>query len=156
MLLLDIPVYRCHLLHVQFACQDHHVGKLSVEFQRFGVGDIELGGQMYFLPDAVSILHDGYIAGDDGIDAYGMGFIHDLTHQRQVLGIHDRVDRQIGLHVRLATGCHNSSHVIRGEIHRTAGTHVQVLYSEIDTGSPCVYRSSQTLPASYRSHNFYL
>ena len=93
MLLLDVAIDRGYLIHIQFARQDYDVRKLRIELQGFGVRDIQLRGEVHFLTDAVGVLHDRDIAGDDSIYTYGVGFIHYLTHQRQVFGIHNGIDR---------------------------------------------------------------
>ena len=154
MLLLDVAIDRGYLIHIQFARQDYDVRKLRIELQGFGVRDIQLRGEVYFLTDAVGVLHDRDIAGDDGIYAYGVGFIHYLTHERQVFGIHNGIDRQVSLNPCFATGSYDGSHIIGREVHRRTGTHVQVLNTEIDTRSTGVYSRCQALPASYRSHYF--
>ena len=154
MLLLDVAIDRGYLIHIQFARQDYDVRKLRIELQGFGVCDIQLCREVHFLTDAVGVLHHGDIAGDDSIYTYGVGFIHYLTHQRQVFGIHDGIDRQVSLHTCFATGSYDGSHILCGEVHRRTGTHIQVLNTEIDTRSTGVYSRCQALPASYRSHYF--
>ena len=156
MLLLDVAIDRGYLFHIQFARQDYDVRKLGIELQGFGVRDVELGREMYLLTDTVGVLHDRDIAGDDSIYTYGVGFIHYLTHQRQVFGIHDGIDRQVGLHPCFATGSYDGSHVVGREVNGRTSTHVKVLNTEIDAGSSGLYRRSQTLPASDRSHYFNL
>ena len=153
MLLLDVAVDRRHLIHIQFACQHHHIGELRVELERFSIGDIELGGQMHFLSDAVGVLHDRNIGSDNGIDTDGVRRIHYLAHQRQILGVHDRIDRQVGLHARLAAYRHDVRQIGSGEVRRRAGTHIEVLDAEIDARGTGLYRRCQALPASYGSHD---
>ena len=82
--------------------------------------------------------------------------IDNLAHQRQVFGIHDGIDGQIGLHTRFTACRYNSCHVGCREIDRTAGTHVKVLDTEIDARGTGLYSRSQTLPAPYRRHYFYV
>ena len=156
MLLLDVAINRRHLIHIQFAGQDNDIGELGVELKCLRVGDIELGGQMYFLTDLVGILHDRDVGSDNGIHAHGMSFINDLTHERQVFRVHDRINRQVSFHASFPTSCHDSSHIIGSKVDRTAGTHVQVLDTEIDARGTRLYSSRQTLPASYGSHDLYL
>ena len=155
MLFLDVPIDRSDLLHVQFACQNDYVGELGIELQCLGVGDVELGGKMHLLTNRIGILHDRDVGRDDRIDSHFMGLVHDLTHERQVFGVHDRVHREIGLYARLTAGSHDSCHIVGRKIDRTTGTHIQVLDTEIDTGSSGLNRRSQTLPASYGCHYFY-
>ena len=56
-LLVDVR----HLIHVQLACQDHNVGKLSVELQSFGVADIELRREMYLHAHLTTVGHYGNV-----------------------------------------------------------------------------------------------
>ena len=55
-----------HLLEVEFACQDDHIGKVGVKAQRLLVGDVELCGEMDFLPDAVAIAQHSYVSRNNG------------------------------------------------------------------------------------------
>ena len=55
-----------HLLKIEFACQHDHIGKVGVKAQRLLVGDVELCGEMDFLPDAVAIAQHRHIGGDNG------------------------------------------------------------------------------------------
>ena len=72
----DLLVYLFHLIHVQLACQYHHIGKLSIELQCLDVGDVELSGKMHLnarlavgtIP-ATGIHQGSNIAGNDGCDA---------------------------------------------------------------------------------------
>ena len=156
MLLLDVMVDRRYLRHVQLPRQHNHIGKLRIELQRLCVGYIQLRREMHLFAYLVRVLHNSYIAGDDSINAHCMSLVHDLAHQRQILRIHHCVNGQIGLHARLTTRSNDRGHIVRGEVDRTAGTHIQVLNTEIDTRSTGLYRRCQTLPAPYRCHYFYL
>ena len=141
MLLLDVAINRCHLLHIQFAGQYNDISKLRIELQCLRVGDIELRGEMYFLTDLIGILHDSDVGSNNGIHAYGMSFIDDLTHERQIFGVHDRINRQVGFHACFPTSRYDRSHVFGGKVDRTAGTHVQMFDTKIDAGSTRLYRS---------------
>ena len=137
-----VAMNRSHLLHIQFARQHDDIGELRIELERFGVGDIELGGEMHLLSDRSTILHDRDIGSDDGINAYGVCLVHYLAHQRQVFGIHDRVECQIGLDTRFLAPRYNRRHIICCEIDRTAGAHIEMLNTEIDTRSSGFQRRS--------------
>ena len=55
-----------HLFKVEFTCQDDHIGKVGIKAQCLFVGDIELGGKVDFLPDAVAITQHRHIGRNDG------------------------------------------------------------------------------------------
>ena len=55
-----------HLFEVEFTCQDDHIGKVGIKAQCLFVGDIELGGKVDFLPDAVTITQHRHIGRNDG------------------------------------------------------------------------------------------
>ena len=156
MLLLNIAVDSCHLLHVQFARQHHHIGKLCVETQCLGVGDVQLRREMHLYTLLMGILHGGDVAGDDSTHARGFGIVHYLAHQRQVFGVHHGVQRQVGLHSCLAADTYYLVHILCREVGRRTRTHIQVLNTKIDAGGSCLYSSRQRLPAPHRRHDFYI
>ena len=91
-LLYNIMINTCYLIHIQFTRQHHHIGILSIELQRLCIGDIELGRKMHFNTRSKSILQCCDIRSDDSRYACCLSMIHDLTHQRQVLWIHHCVE----------------------------------------------------------------
>ena len=66
MLLLNLTMDFCHLLHLQFASQHHHIGKLGIETQGLDVGDVELRGEVHFETNLSAIGHDRHVGGNDG------------------------------------------------------------------------------------------
>ena len=80
-LLEDRPVDRCHLVHVQLTSQHDDIGELRIEAQGFDIGDIELGREVDFDPDATSIEHRSDIRCDDGRYLGSLRRIDDLTHE---------------------------------------------------------------------------
>lgn len=50
-----------HLLHVEFACQHHNVGKLRIESHSLGVADIYLSGDVHFLTDLAGIEYGSHV-----------------------------------------------------------------------------------------------
>ena len=99
------------------------------------------------------ILQHGDIAGDDSCYTCLFGVIHDCSHQRQVLGIHNGIECEVRLHARFVTDSCNLMQVGCGEVSRRASTHIQVLNAEIDAIRACFDGGSETLPATDRGHN---
>ena len=154
MLLNHVAVNGSHLLHIQFARQDNHVGKLRVEPERLGVGDIQLRGQMHLHAHLIGILHDTDVGGDDSGQAGLFGVVHNLAHEGQILGIHHRVEGKIGLNPRSLTTLDDGVQVGCSEVGRRAGTHIQVFYAKIDTIRTGLNCCTEALPTPYRSHYF--
>ena len=114
-LLLDVAVNLGHLLHLQFAGQHHHVGKLRIESQRFNVGNVQLRAEVNLHAHLSTVLHYGHIAGDDGADAGLAGSVYNLVHQVDVLVVDDGVHGEVALHAVLLTGGGYLLQVVDGE-----------------------------------------
>ena len=57
MFFLYLPVNLRYLFQIQFTGQYHYISKPGIEFQRFCIGDIQLGGKMHLLPYPAGIVH---------------------------------------------------------------------------------------------------
>ena len=130
-LFLYLPVYVGHLRHIQFAGQHHDIGKLGIEFQRFDVADVQLGGQVYLLPYLSAVHHDGYVRSYDSGDVGFLGCIYDGTHQRKILAVDDGVYRQIALDAVCGTSLCHFLQVVNGERTGRMRPHVQVFDAEV-------------------------
>ena len=126
----------CHLIHIQFTSQHHHIGKLGVEAQSLDVGDIQLRGKVHLLPHPITIGHHRHIRSDDGGDASLVGRIDDLVHQGDVLAVDDGIHRQITLDAMFIALTGNVAQVIDGERRGRVRPHIQFLDAKVDTVSP--------------------
>ena len=127
-----IPMDGSHLLEVQFARKHNDISKLCVELQRLGVGDVQLGGEVHLNTLLTGILHHGYIRSDDRIHTGFAGVVDDSLHHRNVFGVDDRIDCQVGFDTRFTADLNNPVQVIGREVCSRARTHVQVLNAEIN------------------------
>ena len=105
-----------HLVHVQLACQHHHVGKLSIELQSLSVADVELCRQMNLLSDFTTVRHDSHVRRNDSRNLSLLGSIDYLVHQLHILVVDDGVDGQIALHAVLGTDSSDVVQVVYGEM----------------------------------------
>ena len=120
------------LLHVEFASQNDHVGKLGIKAQGFHVGNIQLRGKVHFLTDRSAVVHHSDVASDDGRNLRFFRGIDDLAHQFDVFVVDDRVDRQIAFDVMLATNGGDFFQIMDRECFGRMSTHVQVFDTEIN------------------------
>ena len=79
-LFVYLPGDVLHLLHVEFAGQNGHVGKLCIELQGFDVRDVELRREMNLYSHLPAIHHHCYVAGNHRRDLGLFGRIDDGAH----------------------------------------------------------------------------
>ena len=148
----DMPVDLGHLLHVQLACQHHHVGPLRVEAYGLDIADVCLRGYMHRYAHPAAVTNGGDVGGDDGGDSGRLGVVHDVVHTVDVGIIQDGVDGQVCPHAGLVAPGGDGLHVGDREVGTAAAAHVQSLDAEVDGIRPCVEGRRQRLPRPHRSH----
>ena len=115
MFLFNLTIDLSHLIHIQFTCQHHHIGKLGIELQRLDIRDIQLGGEMHLLSHPITIGHHSNIRGNDSRDSSSLRSIDNLMHQRNILAIDNRVHREVALDTMLIAGLGNLTQIINSE-----------------------------------------
>ena len=130
-LLHNLPIDFCHLIHIQFTGKNHHIGKLRIEPQRFYITDIELCTQMHLKTNLTAVLHHSHITGNYGRYTGFQCRIQNLAHHGQVLAIDNRIDGKITLDTTMAAFAGNVLEVIYGESAGGMGTHIQMLNTKI-------------------------
>ena len=135
-----------HLVHIEFARQHDHVGKLGIEAQSLYVADIKLGGEMDFLSDGIAVGHYRHIARNDRRDAGFVRRIHNFVHYGDVLAIDYGVYSEIGLYAVFVACGSDFSQVVNSECACRAGTHIQLSYAEIHGVGPSLNGSRQAFP----------
>ena len=153
-LLNDRLVDGSDLIHVQLTRQDHDVGELRIEAQGFDIGDIQLGGEVHFDPNATSIEHGSHVRSDDGGDLGSLGRINNLAHQAQVFVINNGIDREVTLHPVVTADGGNLMEVFGGEVIGTLGAHIEAFDTEVDRVSAGVDGCHQGLIGAHRCHYF--
>ena len=154
MLFLNLAVDFGHLLQVQLTGQHHHVGKLGIEFQCLGIGDIELRREVHLLTNLTGIAHHRHIGSNHSRNAGFLGRINNGAHQRYVFIINNGIHREITLHAVLITRAGNFTQIIDGKRIGRTGTHIEVFYTEIDRVGTCLNGCSKRFARTYRSHDF--
>ena len=154
LLLLDLAVDLCHLVHVELACQHHDIGKLCIKFQGLYVADVELCGEMHLHAYLSAVGHHRHVAGNDRRHLGLMGGVDDLSHGLKVLAVDYGVDGEVALHAVLVAGGGNLLEVIDGEMVCRVGAHVELPNAEIDRVGTGLYRCGQALAGAYRGHYF--
>ena len=150
----DVAVDFLHLFQVELACQDDDVGEAGVEAQGLDIGDVELRGEVDFLSDAVAVVHDGDVGGDDGRDARLACGVADVAHEGDVFVVDDGVDGEVALHAVRVAGGGYLAQVVDGERAGRAGTHVEVLDAEVDGVCPGLYGGGQRFARADGGHDF--
>ena len=131
LLLLNLSVDFCHLVHVEFACEHHHVGKLCIELQCLYVADVELCGEVYLYAHLSTIGHHCHVAGYDRRHVGFVCCVDDLAHGVEVFAVDYGVDGEVALHaVVVAGGCYLFQ-VVDGEVVGRVGAHVELSYAEV-------------------------
>ena len=87
---------------------------------------------MHLLSDLVGIAHRCHVSRDNRRDARLLRRIDNRAHQGQVLAVNHGVHRQVTLQAMLLANQGDAAQIIRREVVRRAGTHVQALNTEID------------------------
>ena len=154
LLLLDLAVDLCHLVHVELACQHHDIGKLCIKLQGLYVADVELCGEMHLHAHLSAVGHHRHVAGNDRRHLGLMGGIDDLSHGLKVFAVDYGVDGEIALHAVLVAGGGNLLEVVDGEMVCRVGAHVELPNAEIDRVGTGLYRCGQALAGAYRGHYF--
>ena len=96
-----------HLVHVQLARQDNHVGKLSVELQSLGIADVELRRKVNLNAHLAAVAHNSHVGSYHRRDICLLRRVDDLVHQLHILVVNDGVYGEIALHAVLcADGCY--------------------------------------------------
>ena len=111
-----LPVYLGHLFELQLACHDGHVGKPGVEFERLGVADVELGGEVYLHALLAAVHYNGHVGRYYCRNARPAGGVDYLAHLRHVVVVDYGVDREVAFHPVLAAQGGNLAEVGRGEV----------------------------------------
>ena len=143
-----------HLLQPELSREDDHIGKLGVEAERFHVGNAELGGNMDFQADLAGIQDAGHVGSDDGVHARFLGEVQHAAGLVQFLTVQGDVQGEIGLESIGAADAHHLRKVLRREIVRGMGPHVQVADSEIDGVRTSLNGGGEAFEAPCRSHDF--
>ena len=142
------------LFEAQFARQHHHVGPLREELHRLGVRDVALGGDMHLHARAPGVENGGEVGRDDGVDARLAGPVDGAVHLLQLVVVDDRIDREVGLHSRLAGDGNDPVQILEGEVGRRLGPHVQRADPEIDRVGPGRDGRPQRFVGPHRGHDF--
>ena len=153
MLLTDLTVDICHLIHIQFTGEHHDIGKLGVEAQGLDVGDVELCREMHLLPYPITIGHHSHVGGNHSRDVSGLGCIDNLMHQGDILAVDDGIDGEVALDAMLTTSLGDLLQVVDGERRGRMGTHVQFLDTKVDAVGTCLYGCRQRLAGAYWRHD---
>ena len=143
-LFLYLAVYLSHLVHVEFACQDNHVGELGVELQRLYIAYVELCGEVHLHAFLVAVGHHGHVAGYHCGDVRLVCGVDYLVHCVDVLAVDYRVHREITLYAVLGTGGGNLVQVVDGEVVCRVRSHVELFHAEINRVGSGLYGSRQT------------
>ena len=109
---------------------------------------------MHLLPDAIRVTHSGYIGGDNGGDTRILSGIYNLPHQRKILTINNRINREITLDTMFAANSDDLTQILRREIIRRARTHIQSFDTEINGVGPSLYSRHQRFIGTDRRHYF--
>ena len=115
-LFLNLPIDVGHLVEVEFASQDHHIGKLGIELKGLDVRDVQLGGEVNLHATLAAIGHDGNVAGNDSRDMCLDGSIDNLVHQCDILAIDNGVDGEVALHPMLLASSSNLAQIVNREM----------------------------------------
>ena len=153
-LLYDRLMDGSDLVHIQLTCQDHDVGKLCVEAQRLDVGDIELGGEVDFDTDTTRVEHGCDVGSDDSRHVGSLRRVDDLTHERKVFVVDDRIDGKIALDVMLTADRRDLIEVFGGEVIRTLRAHVEAFDTEVYGVSTRVDSRHERLIGAHGGHDF--
>src|SRR3712207_755388 len=130
-LFVDLSVDVGYLIHVQFTCQDHHIGETCVELQGVYVRYIELGREVNLNAHLVAIGHHGHVAGDNGRYVGLFGGVNYLVHRGDVLTVADGIYRKIGLNVMFGAGSGYLPQVVNGEMIGRVRPHIELANAEI-------------------------
>ena len=125
-----------HLLHVELARQNRHVGKPGVEAQGLRIADVELRGEVHLDALLPTVGHHGHVGGDDCAHAGLRGGVDDLVHALYVAVVDDGVDRQVALHAPLAAHGGYLAQVVEREVIGRVGAHIQFVHAEVDGVGP--------------------
>ena len=112
----DGVVDGAYLLEVQLACKHDDIGKTSIKFQCLRIRDVQLGREVYFLPDAVGIGHRRYIGRYDRGNTGFLRSVDDGAHERQVFVVNYRIHCQIAFYTTFFADRSDLVQVIRREI----------------------------------------
>ena len=153
-LLHNLTVYLCHLLHIQLARQDHHIGKLGIELQSLHIADIELRRQMHLHPNAAAIRHHCHIAGYHRAYSRLPCRVYNTVHGLYVTVIYYGVHRQIGLYAMLRAGRGDVAQVIDGEMIGRVRPHIELSDTEINGVRARLYGCGKRLTATNGCHDF--
>ena len=113
---LDGAAYLRHLLHVQLACENHHVGELSVEFHGLDVAYIHLCGDVDLLADLPGVEDRRHIGGDYRADAALLSAADNGAHKFHISVVYHGVYGKICLYTTLRAEGGYLSHVVGGEV----------------------------------------
>ena len=144
-LLFNLLMNVGHLLHVEFARQYHHVGKLGVKLQGLDVANIELRGEVHLHSLLAAVVHHRHIRGDDGRDAGFCGGIDDAAHVGQVTVVDKGVHREVGFHTLLIASLGDFAQILDIEVVGTVGAHIELPDTEIHGVGTGLQRCGQRL-----------
>ena len=143
-----------HLLHVEFTREDNDISKSGVETERFDIGDVELGTEVNFDPNAAGIGHGGNVTSDNSGDASLLCRVNDGAHLVKVGVVDDGVDSEVGFDMAFLTECGDVSQVVKGEVAAAVGTHVQSFDAEVDGVGTGAQSGGKRLLAANGCHYF--
>ena len=154
LLLHNLVVDVLHLPHIQFSCQHDHIGKLSIEFQRLHIRDVQLCAEVHLLSHLLAIHHHCHVASNHGRNPGFLGCIHYLVHGVDVLAIDDGVDGEIALQSRLLADGSDVLQVVDAKGTGGMRAHIELSDAEIHGIGSGMDGCRQTFSRPHRSHDF--
>ena len=145
-----------NLLQTQLTCQHNHIGPLRVELRSLDVRDVALRGDMHLHTHLAGIHNGGNIGRNDGINTLLQGAVNNRTHILHLGIVEDGIDRKVGFYARLVSRMHDGGQVVKCEVHRRAGTHIQNAHTEIYGIGTRRDGSVQRLHTPHGGHNLYI
>ena len=87
---------------------------------------------MHLLPYLPGITHHSHIRCNHSRNTGGFCRIHNGAHQRNIIIIYNGIYRKITFHTMLITGLSNLPQIVNSKGIGGTGTHIQVLYTEVN------------------------
>ena len=142
------------LIERELAGQHHHIGPLRIEFCRFAVGYVALGGDVDFDSRPAGVEDCGDVGSYDGIDSCHAGAVDKLMHLPKLVFIDDRVDGKIAFDACFTGDADNLLQIVKGKVCGRFRPHVELPHTEVDGIGSGLYGGPQRLIASGGRHQF--